>query len=50
MMLTCREGVQKEATSETNTLKVMMCGYRKERRRAVGRRERKKKVVAAERK
>ena len=46
MMLTCREGVQKEATSETN---VMMCGYRKERRRAVGRRE-KKKVVAAERK
>lgn len=42
MMLTCREGVQKEATSETNTLKVMMCGYRKERRRAVGRREKKK--------
>ena len=42
MMLTCREGVQKEATSETNTPKVMMCGYRKERRRAVGRRGKKK--------
>ena len=44
MMLTCREGVQKEATSETNTPKVMMCGYRKERRRAVGRRGKKKKL------